>query len=81
VAQQRGTGVLGDVLGGSVGEFLKFMPGITADYDNIDIAGISVRGIGGGMTAITSDGAPSNSTILTMGMRVLLAMESAHCSR
>ena len=54
------TDSLGDVLGGSVGEFLKFLPGITADYDNIDVAGISVRGIGGGMTAITSDGAPAS---------------------
>jgi iron complex outermembrane recepter protein len=54
------TDSLGDVLGSSVGEFLKFMPGITAEFDNADIAGISVRGIGGGMTAITADGAPSS---------------------
>jgi len=54
------TDTLGDVLGGSVGEFLKFMPGITAEYDNVDIASISVRGIGGGMTAVTADGAFSS---------------------
>lgn len=53
------TDALGDVLGGSVGEFLKFMPGLTADFDNADIAGVSVRGLGGAMTAITSDGAPA----------------------
>lgn len=53
------TDALGDVVGGSVGEFLKFIPGLTADFDNADIAGVSVRGIGGGMTSITSDGAPA----------------------
>ncbi len=54
------TDALGDVLGGSVGEFLKFMPGLTADYDNIDVSGVSVRGISGGMTSITTDGAPAS---------------------
>ncbi len=53
------TDALGDVLGGSVGEFLKFMPGLTADFDNADIAGVSVRGLGGAMTSITADGAPA----------------------
>lgn len=55
------TDSLGDVLGGSVGEFMKFIPGVTAEYDNLDIASISVRGIGGSMTAITVDGAPTSS--------------------
>lgn len=54
------TDSLGDILGGSVGEFMKFLPGVTVDNDLADVAGISVRGIGGGMTAITSDGAPSS---------------------
>jgi iron complex outermembrane receptor protein len=54
------TDALGDVLGGSVGEFLKFMPGLTADYDNNDVSGVSVRGISGGMTSITTDGAPAS---------------------
>ncbi|MBL9210522.1 MAG: TonB-dependent receptor [Opitutaceae bacterium] len=55
------TDSLGDVLSSSVGEFLKFMPGITAEYDNADIAAISVRGIGSGMTAVSVDGAPFTS--------------------
>jgi iron complex outermembrane receptor protein len=54
------TDSLGDTLGSSVGEFLKFIPGLTAEFDNADIAGISVRGIGGGMTSITTDGAPAS---------------------
>ena len=55
------TDSLGDVLGNSVGEFLKFIPGVTVEYDFVDVAGISVRGIGGGMTAITTNGAPPSS--------------------
>jgi TonB-dependent receptor len=54
------TDSLGDVLGGSVGEFMKFLPGVTVESDLADVSGISVRGIGGGMTAITNDGAPAS---------------------
>ena len=54
------TDSLGDVLGGSVGEFIKFLPGVTVESDLADVSGISVRGIGGGMTAITNDGAPAS---------------------
>jgi TonB-dependent receptor len=50
------TDELGDVLGSNVGEFLKFMPGLTAEYSEVEIVGISVRGIGGAMTAFTTDG-------------------------
>lgn len=51
------TDELGDVLGSNVGEFLKFMPGMTAEYSEVEIVGINLRGIGGGMTSFTSDGA------------------------
>jgi TonB-dependent receptor len=54
------TDSLGDVLGGSVGEFMKFLPGVTAEYDLADVAGVSVRGISGAMTSITNDGAPAS---------------------
>jgi TonB-dependent receptor len=54
------TDSLGDVLGGSVGEFIKFLPGVTVESDLADVSGISVRGIGGGMTAVTNDGAPAS---------------------
>ena len=51
------TDELGDVLGSNVGEFLKFIPGLTAEYSEVEIIGVSVRVIGGSMTAFTSDGA------------------------
>ncbi|MEN9637491.1 MAG: hypothetical protein RL077_5895 [Verrucomicrobiota bacterium] len=37
---------LGNVVGGAVGEFLKFIPGLTAEYGQETIFEISVRGIG-----------------------------------
>jgi TonB-dependent receptor len=62
--------LMGDVMDGNVGEFLKFLPGITADYDNEDgstIAYISVRGFSSGMTTIATDGAQMASTSTTFG--------------
>ena len=52
------TDSLGDTTGNNVGEFLKFLPGITGEYSGNEIIGISVRGFSGGMTAFTSNGAP-----------------------
>ncbi len=52
------TDALGDLVGGDPGEFLKFVPGLTAEYAEGDIGGISIRGIAGDMTAINFDGAP-----------------------
>ena len=50
------------MLGGSVGEFMKFLPGVTVESDLADVSGVSIRGIGGGMTSITNDGAPASNT-------------------
>src|SRR5688500_8075984 len=36
------TDSLGDVLGGSVGEFMKFLPGVTVGSDLADISGVSI---------------------------------------
>jgi len=55
------TDALGDVLGSSVGEFLKFIPGVTVEYDNADISNVSVRGLGGDKTGVTINGAPGSS--------------------
>ncbi len=52
------TDAIGDVFGSSAGDFLKFLPGLAAEYDNADVSGISVRGIGASMTGIVLDGAP-----------------------
>ena len=61
------TDELGDVLGSNVGEFLKFIPGLTAEYSEVEIIGVSVRGIGGSMTSFTSDGAALVSANATPG--------------
>jgi TonB-dependent receptor len=54
------TDSLGDVYGSSVGEFLKFMPGVLGELDDSQVIGVSVRGIGAGMTNVTADGVPSS---------------------
>jgi iron complex outermembrane receptor protein len=50
----------GDVTDGNVGEFLKFLPGISSETDN-DSAGtvttVSIRGFGTNTTRVSSDGA------------------------
>jgi iron complex outermembrane receptor protein len=52
------TDSFGNVLGNSVGEFLKFIPGVTVGYSGNEVTEFSVRGIGGAMTSVTQDGAP-----------------------
>ncbi|MDO8545274.1 MAG: TonB-dependent receptor [Opitutaceae bacterium] len=50
---------LGDVMDGNVGEFLKFMPGITAEYDRESggsVASVSVRGFPTNLAVVSSDG-------------------------
>jgi len=60
------TDTLGGVLGNSIGEFLKSMPGITAEYDTMDASGLNLRGIGSDKTAVTVDGIPG-SNIFVIG--------------
>lgn len=47
---------IGDVMGSSVGDFLKFVPGLTGEFAAGEIVGISIRGIGGGMTSFSANG-------------------------
>ena len=50
---------LGDVTDGNVGEFLKFMPGITAEYDaesGSSVASVAVRGFPTSMAVVSGDG-------------------------
>lgn len=51
------TDAMGDVLGSSAGEFLKFVPGLSVEYDNADVSAVSVRGLGGALTTFQTDGA------------------------
>jgi len=75
------TDALGDVLGSSVGEFLKFIPGVTVEPENADIKSVSVRGMGGGMTAITVNGAPGSSSWIdpsrTVDLRAMALNDTA----
>lgn len=58
------TDSLGIILGNNAGEFLKYLPGVTGEYAQLDINSISLRGIGGGMTAFTSNGEPMASAFI-----------------
>jgi hypothetical protein len=48
----------GDMSEGNVGEFLKYIPGITIDYVGADARNISVRGLPPLATPVMVDGAP-----------------------
>ncbi len=50
-------GAFGDIAEGNVGEFMKFLPGVTADFADPTILSISVRGMNSHLTSVTSDGA------------------------
>ncbi len=58
------TDSLGTILGNNAGEFLKYLPGVTGEYAQLDINSVSLRGIGGGMTAFTSNGEPMASAFV-----------------
>ena len=50
---------LGDVMDGNVGEFLKYLPGITAEYDTESggsVASVAVRGFPTSMAVLSTDG-------------------------
>jgi iron complex outermembrane recepter protein len=51
----------GDISDGNIGEFMKYMPGITADFADPDMVSISVRGLDSNLTQVTSDGARMSS--------------------
>jgi len=48
----------GGMVGNSVGEFLKFIPGLSVGYSGNEITEFAVRGIAGELTSVTQDGAP-----------------------
>ncbi|MSU72732.1 MAG: TonB-dependent receptor [Opitutus sp.] len=52
------TDAYGDITGGTLGDFLKYMPGLTVEYSDIEVAGVSARGFGSAYTNYSSDGAP-----------------------
>lgn len=51
---------LGTVMDGNPGEFLKFLPGVTPEYDYEDgttVSSVSIRGFAPNMVAVSTDGA------------------------
>ncbi len=52
----------GDVTEGNVGEFLKFLPGVTVDYVAADVRTVSVRGFAASFTNVYFDGMPITSS-------------------
>ena len=47
----------GDVTEGNVGEFIKYLPGVSVDYVAADVRTISVRGLADNFTSVNVDGA------------------------
>jgi TonB-dependent receptor len=61
---------LGDVMDGNIGEFLKFVPGVTPEYDYEDgttVSTVSIRGFAPHMVAVSTDGAQMANTSNAMG--------------
>ena len=52
----------GEVSEGNVGEYLKFLPGVTIDYNVNDARGISLRGLSTAFTIVAVDGTPMAGT-------------------
>ncbi len=50
------TDAFGDIAEGNVGEFLKYLPGITVDYVAADVRTVSVRGFGAQFSSVYVDG-------------------------
>ncbi len=50
-------GSFGDIAEGNVGEFMKFLPGVTADFADPTILSITVRGLNPHLTSVSTDGA------------------------
>jgi TonB-dependent receptor len=50
------TDSLGNLAGGNVGDFLQYLPGITADYVAMEVRTVSIRGISADLNSVTMDG-------------------------
>jgi TonB-dependent receptor len=60
----------GDVTEGNVGEFLKYLPGITVDYVAADVRTVSVRGFADTFTSVSVDGMRTTSSVSGNSNRV-----------
>ena len=62
----------GDVTEGNMGEFMKLLPGISAERNAGEISAISVRGLGSDLTKVTSDGNQMPSANVNNSSRIFL---------
>jgi iron complex outermembrane recepter protein len=53
----------GDISGGNIAEFLKYLPGLALDLESGEAISVSVRGIGSNMTAVSVDGAQAANSV------------------
>lgn len=60
----------GDVTEGNVGEFLKFLPGVSVDYVAADVRTVSVRGFAANFTNVYLDGMPTTSSASGSSSRI-----------
>ncbi|MBM3856095.1 MAG: hypothetical protein FJ399_23545, partial [Verrucomicrobia bacterium] len=51
------TDAFGDVPEGNIAEFMRFLPGVTVGYEDEMPTSVSIRGLGGNMTNVMTDGA------------------------
>ena len=51
------TETLGDPLGGSMGDFLRFLPGVAAAYGALETEGVLIRGFPANLSVVSFDGA------------------------
>jgi iron complex outermembrane recepter protein len=47
---------IGDPLGGSAGDFLRYLPGVSGAYGALETDGVLIRGFPSNMSVVTSDG-------------------------
>src|SRR5688572_26340652 len=50
------TETLGDPLGGSMGDFLRYLPGVSAAYGALETDGVLIRGFPSNMSIVSADG-------------------------
>jgi TonB-dependent receptor len=62
------TGTLGDPLGGSIGDFLRFLPGVAGTFEGgLETEGVLIRGFPTNYSVVSFDGAPLASNALQGG--------------
>lgn len=62
------TGTLGDPLGGSMGDFLRFLPGVAGTFaGELETEGVLIRGFPSNLSVVSYDGVPLASNALQGG--------------